>query len=346
MKRLTEKEARRSIKQHDEKRSAEKEEDLFPDENDCSEMNVPKKSGIAENIKDKVATSNPKPSFPEPSFIFKPILTSEPAKKQTESVKIVLENNPAVKRPGGPLRPSRARNLCLAKPRGADLIKISVDACNRSEIIAPTKLEQKRISERGKQRDEYKLQENIFESCNKSELLMPPREERLSFNMPSTTSISIKGFKTLTHVSQVTGECSTGYTVEPARLGNKYRGVIAMRRTKPDPLSMRLNPAFLAQLAEECRGTDNFTLSSAGILFGAGLLSEYINFPGRGTMFQSFCTNRPTLRSGLGSNGKKLKGASSLITAKKLNEDSVLSEDGGAKIRRIKINHDAVTPIR
>jgi len=158
----------------------------------------------------------------------------------------------------------------------------------------------------------------------KQEILETPilqREERVPFAFPNSSNFSVKAMKTiqtLTHGSQVTGEYSTNFTNDPSRLLHKFRNALALRKTKPDPQSIKIDPAFLAQMAEECRGTDNLNSLTAGVLFGAGLLSEYINLPSKGTMFQSFGKNRP----GISMNDKHTPGASSSITIKKLSEDS------------------------
>ena len=166
-----------------------------------------------------------------------------------------------------------------------------------------------------------------MEECKKLDLVELPsqhKEEKLLQNFHSSNSISMNGMKTintLTRGYQATGECSTSFTIEPAR---------HQKRLQP---THKLDQAFLGLNASASKGTENLTLSSAGVLFAAGPLSGYINLPTKGTMYQSFNTNKPTLPSGLCSNTKQVTDGSSSITIKKFSEDSA-DCSGILKIRK------------
>lgn len=159
-------------------------------------------------------------------------------------------------------------------------------------------------------------------------LMLPLRREDNLHG--SNNSISTKGLRTINTLSkgyQATGDCSTSFTAETAgRAGKKQAGVY------------RLDQAFLAQMAEECRGTDNLTLSSAGLLFGAGPLSGYINLPTKGIMFQSFSTNnRPTLPSALAlgssnTGGKQGTGSTTIKRTGEEGESAGVGKKGAASV--------------
>ncbi len=144
------------------------------------------------------------------------------------------------------------------------------------------------------------------------------QKAEVSANISTTANMITKSIPTMTRGLE---EGSTNYTTQNAKQVRKLRSGHFLPRSKMEPLSTRLTPAFLAQLAEECKGTDNMTLSSAGVLFGAGPLGEYT----KGSMAQSFFASKPTLpTSELGayntntSMNIKNKTPSSSITIRKL----------------------------
>ena len=103
-------------------------------------------------------------------------------------------------------------------------------------------------------------------------------------NPLSTNNVSMKGTKTtqaLSHSCQTTVEYNTNYTAEPRKLSDKFHSAFGIRYTKLGyppaiKLNKRLEPAYIVQLAEDCRGDDRLTLSKAGIIFGAGLIGNYL----------------------------------------------------------------------
>jgi len=139
-----------------------------------------------------------------------------------------------------------------------------------------------------------------------------------------SNNMSINGIPSINSLKKGTAECSTTYTAENAKSLFKK------------PLQ-KLDQAFLAKMAGDSKGTDHLASSTAGVLFGAGPLSGYIGLQtntGKGTMFQSFSTNKPTLPGGFSGNLKNGGGNnSSSITIKKL-DDSSSEYSGLVKIKK------------
>ena len=120
------------------------------------------------------------------------------------------------------------------------------------------------------------------------------------------------GSKTINMLPRGTGECSTMYTID--KKGSLKKQI------------HKLDPSFLSQMA---KGTDNLSLSTAGVLFGAGPLGGYIT--DKGSMFQSFNTYKQGFQSGLSGNIKQVTGNSS-ITIKRFEDSNECS--GVLKIKK------------
>eukprot|EP00826_Nyctotherus_ovalis_P057435 TRINITY_DN7849_c0_g1_i16.p1 TRINITY_DN7849_c0_g1~~TRINITY_DN7849_c0_g1_i16.p1 ORF type:complete len:380 (+),score=116.72 TRINITY_DN7849_c0_g1_i16:1090-2229(+) len=114
------------------------------------------------------------------------------------------------------------------------------------------------------------------------------------------------GSKTINIPSRGTGECSTMFTMDQVGKGSSKKQI------------KKLDPAFFAQMARDCKDTEKLSLSTAGVLFAGDYSSGYIT--DKGSMFQSFSTYKPTFPTGFSSNIKQVTGNSS-NTMKRL-EDS------------------------
>ncbi len=208
----------------------------------------------------------------------------------------------------------KSNNRFIRRFRGKP--RTEADKCNKSEILPHPDRSAINAADTGQKSPMNNPQRRILETRPADSMLL--RREEKSGGFHCSNSISINGMRTintLTKGYQATGECSTSFTGEPLRpvAGKRVQG----------PVCGKLDQAFLAQMVEECKGTDNLTLSSAGVLFGAAPLSGYVNLPTRGTMFQSFSANKPTLPLGLcTNNAKQGTGGSTSITIKRLGEDS------------------------
>ena len=209
-----------------------------------------------------------------------------------------------------------------------------------------------RLEQEQEQEQAQRLEDETAKACGTAEevkqaMLETPgrqKEDKSLSNYPNTSGMSVNALKTiqtLTHDSQATGEYSTNYSAEPSRLLKQCRRVIALRRTqlkpnprlqhhkpsqRPKPLSARLNGGLFPGLAEDSRGSEVLTLSTAGILFGAARSSDYVRLPGRAALSHSFYNSKAM--PGLGQAVKRpTPRAESSLRINKLSEDSIGSSD-------------------
>ena len=178
--------------------------------------------------------------------------------------------------------------------------------CNQSEIIT---------EDSSKQEPKLDTSEKLREIRGKiKEVQQYTGNGRDKQNFHSSNSMSMGGMKTISTLPKGTGECSTTYTIA----------------THNKSFTKRPMQTFISG---ESKGTaDNLGLSTEGASFGAGPLSGYTG-TNKGTMFQSFNTNKPTLPAGLSGNIiKQGTGNSASIIIKKLDESTEYS--GILKIRK------------
>jgi len=118
-------------------------------------------------------------------------------------------------------------------------------------------------------------------------------------------------------LSKGTGECSTSYTIDQF---GKVLTKVTIAKSKKEGLT--------SQIANESKGSDNLALSAAGGSLN-NPLSAYTGIPtSKGTMFQSFSTNKAAFSSGLSGNIKEI---SSSINIKKLEDSNELKKYEGNK---------------
>eukprot|EP00826_Nyctotherus_ovalis_P055016 TRINITY_DN7276_c0_g1_i8.p1 TRINITY_DN7276_c0_g1~~TRINITY_DN7276_c0_g1_i8.p1 ORF type:complete len:366 (-),score=70.33 TRINITY_DN7276_c0_g1_i8:121-1218(-) len=133
------------------------------------------------------------------------------------------------------------------------------------------------------------------------------------FNKPD--NVLINAVKPNSTLPRRTGECSASYTID------QYSKIKSAAK-----FDKGFNRDLTSQIACESKGTDNLALSTAGG-FSNGPLSAYTGLPtSKGTMFQSFSTNKAAFSSGLSGNMKEVAGNLSSINIKRLEESSELKK--------------------
>jgi hypothetical protein len=189
-----------------------------------------------------------------------------------------------------------------------------------------------------------KLVNKSFVTGQKPELVCPTPIMNKKVFVPNSGSFSMRGIKSITRATLGLVE-STQSTIEPSKLIAKLSSAQGMRNTKRDSSSFNMNPTYLNQLVDECKGGDNLTLSSAGIVFGAGTLSQYVGVPQfKNSIFQSFNQSKQTLplnyglygQSGSSSNMKTKKGIGHSIDLIKVKKKNIIPiSDSPAPLRDI-----------
>lgn len=147
--------------------------------------------------------------------------------------------------------------------------------------------------------------EASLKSMDKEETKEKPHEVNTAEEQKLRNNLT-DGSKTINIPSRGTGECSTMFTMDQVGKGSSKKQI------------KKLDPAFFAHMARDCKDTEKLSLSTAGVLFAGDYSSGYIT--DKGSMFQSFSTYKPTLPTGFSSNIKQVTGNSS-NTMKRL-EDS------------------------
>lgn len=165
--------------------------------------------------------------------------------------------------------------------------------------------------------NELVLKEMHEEIKNESAQLHEDERKIQNFNKPD--NVLINAIKPNSTLPRRTGECSASYTIDQF---GKIKSAAKFDKG--------FNQDLTSQIACESKGTDNLGLSTAGG-FSNGPLSAYTGLPtSKGTMFQSFSTNKAAFSSGLSGNMKDVAGNSSSINIKRLEESSELKK-GSAK---------------